>query len=280
MTRTYRSWRPILRAAEAIVRSYPYLITLRQLHYRLVSDPSLGYHNTDKDYDTLSGRTAELRRQDAFPALRDDTRRIERAPFWASPEEALTALAEQYRRDATEGQPNQVWLGGEKSTLLAQLEDWFDPFGLPIVLLRGYTSQTFVDEVVDAVMADGRPAILVYAGDLDPSGEDILRDFTERTDIWGKVDQVAVTEPQINDLGLPVNPGKATDTRGPAFVARHPNLGLVQIEVEAIPPQVLRQLYDEALARWRDRSIYDLVVEDEAAERRQLEELAEHWSEP
>jgi hypothetical protein len=38
-------------------------------------------------------------------------------------------------------------LAGEKATLLAQLAAWFDPLGAPIVLLRGYGSQTYLDNV-------------------------------------------------------------------------------------------------------------------------------------
>jgi hypothetical protein len=66
-------------------------------------------------------------------------------------------------------------LGAEKAILVAQLDTRFDPLGMPIVLLRGYASRTCVDDVAYEVNTDGRPAILIYAADLDPSGEDILR---------------------------------------------------------------------------------------------------------
>jgi hypothetical protein len=90
------------------------------------------------------------------------------------------------------------------------------------------------------VVADGRDAVLVYAGDFDPSGEDILRDFTERCDVWTKVEQIAVLPGQVHGLGLVKNPGKDKDSRAGQFVVRHGEL--VQVEVEAIEPDTLEGL--------------------------------------
>lgn len=121
----------------------------------------------------------------------------------------------------------------------------FADLGPPIVLLRGYGSQTYVDDVAHLARRDGRKAVLIYGGDFDPSGEDILRDFTERCEVWDQVEHIAVRPGQVDELGLVVNPGKASDSRAGAFVARHGEL--VQVEVEAIEPDVLRQLYTAAL---------------------------------
>jgi hypothetical protein len=55
------NWWRILAAARDIVGEYPYLITLRQLHYRLVQTAGLGDRNTLSDYKQLSARTAEGR---------------------------------------------------------------------------------------------------------------------------------------------------------------------------------------------------------------------------
>jgi len=46
-------WAVVIPVAAAIVRSYDTSVTLRQLHYRLVSDPSLGYPNTTTAYKAL-----------------------------------------------------------------------------------------------------------------------------------------------------------------------------------------------------------------------------------
>jgi hypothetical protein len=257
------------------VAGYPYLITLRQLHYRLLSVPGLDYENTEADYNRLSALTAEGRRDGSFPDLRDDTRTIHEPPSWDSPKAAIRWAADVYRRDRTEGQQRCVVLAGEKTTLLAQLDDWFGDLGPPFVLLRGNPSQTYVDQVAARVANDGRPSVLIYAGDLDAKGEDILRDFVKRCPVWDDIVQVAVTENQIGQLGLVVGPGNPKDSTARAFVARHPNLGLAQVEVEAIAPNDLRQLYQDALDAVWDDSAAQRVLDAEDADRRRLVGLAQ-----
>jgi hypothetical protein len=268
---SHRDWAPILREAARIVSGYSYPITLRQLHYRLLMTPRLGYGTAAKDYDYLSSRTAKARRQGQFPALSDETRAIELTPFWASPQDALAQLADEYRRDRTDGQRYLIALGGEKRTMLAQFREWYPDLGLPFIPLSGNASQTLVDQAREFVAQDGREAVLLYVGDLDPSGEEIERDFLKRCPVWKHFTRVAVTEQQIGDLGLPRNPGKPNDPKARPFVERHGSV--FQVEVEAIPPDRLRELYDRSLGQWWDQSAFGRVVADEEGDRRWLRGL-------
>jgi hypothetical protein len=264
-------WEPIIAEAADLVAGYPYAITLRQLHYLLVAGNVGGYRNDESCYKRLSSLTAEARRAGTFPALLDQTRMIDRAAHWASPGAAVRSLAAQYRRDRTEGQDWLVVLGGEKATLLAQLRNWYGALGSPVVLLRGYGSQTYVDDVADLVEADGRPAVLIYAGDLDPSGEDILRDFLDRCPVFDAAEHIAVRPEQLDTFSLAVNPGKQTDSRAAGFVERHGRL--IQVEVEALAPDDLRGLYLDAIDAYWDESTYEEVVAREDAERAILDAL-------
>jgi hypothetical protein len=113
------------RARRRVVGEYSYLITLRQLHYRPVMTTDLGYDNDERCYKRVSALTAEGRRDWSFPTLLDQTRQVDRQPSWTSPRALLVEAVEQFRLDHTEGQEWMVVLGGEKATLLAQLEAWF-----------------------------------------------------------------------------------------------------------------------------------------------------------
>lgn len=263
-------WPAILAHAATIVWSYDTGVTLRQLFYRLVSDQTLA--NTRSDYCQLSARTAEARRAGAFPALMDRTRRIHRYPTFGGPADAREWLAGIYRRDRTEGQEHAVYIAVEKDGLVALLQNWFGDLGVPVVAVRGYASQTYADDIAADVAADGRPAVLLYGGDFDPSGMDIERDAVTRTGCWAHVERVALTPEQIDEHALPPALGKATDTRAGAFVEKYGKL--VQVEIDALPPDVLRSLYADALARFFDTSTYQTVMAREAAERRQLEAAA------
>lgn len=204
--------------------------------------------NTVASYKRLSAVTAAARRAGTFPDLADHGREIARPLAFADADEALRWLRRTYRRDRTAGQPATIYLGVEKDALVSQLATWYDELGLPVIALRGYGSQTIADLVRRDAEHGGRPAVLLYAGDYDPSGEDIERDFLARTACWAHAERVALTEDQVTEFGLPPMPGKATDSRAAAFTAAHGRL--VQVEVDALDPTDLHALFDAAVARW------------------------------
>ena len=160
-------WPTILERAAEIVNSYDTGVTLRQLFYRLVAAQVLP--NAQTVYRRLSARTAEARRAGTFPALVDATRGIVRPRSFDGPEQAREWLASIYRRDRTEGQEQTIYLGVEKQGLVALLQSWYWDMGLPIVALKGYGSQTYLDEIGEDVERQGRPAVMLYAGDFDPN---------------------------------------------------------------------------------------------------------------
>jgi hypothetical protein len=260
-------WGHVLERAAGIVRAYDTGVTLRQLFYRLVSDGTLP--NTLGAYKRLSAVTAEARRRGAFPDLVDRGRTIHRRLSFDGPADARAWLAGVYRRDRTEGQDVSVYVGVEKAGMVEQLRSWFEDRGLPVIALGGYASQSFVDDVVNDVGDQGRPAVLVYAGDFDPSGEDIDRDFEARTGCWAKVIRVALSAEQVERYDLPPQPGKEADARAAGFLRRHGRL--VQVELDALPPDVLRDLYREALDALWDVSAWRAAVERERSDLEQLE---------
>jgi hypothetical protein len=268
---TKRDWGPILATAKAIVESYDTGVTLRQLFYRLVSAEIL--RNSESDYKQLSSRTAEARRDGTFPDLIDASRSITQAKTYASPADALRDLHDTYRRDRTEGQAWGVYLGVEKEALVELLWYWFADMGVPIVATKGYGSQTFVSDVARDVARQNRPCVLLYGGDFDPSGEDIERDFRERTACFAKLERIALTAEQVTRYNLPEQPGKAKDTRAKGFIERHGKL--CQVELDALPPDVLHSLYREALAPYLDLS---KMEESKVREREDRGELWGAWN--
>src|SRR5207245_3760518 len=109
------------------------------------------------------------RRDWLFPELVDQAREIHRSKTFESPEEAREWVARIYCRDRTEGQERQLYIAAEKATMVAQLRQWFGGLGVPIVALRGYASQTYIDEIkkdMDHEEFDNeRSSVVIYAGD-------------------------------------------------------------------------------------------------------------------
>ncbi len=249
-------WPEVIEQAASIVYSYSTSVTLRQLFYRLVSAQVIP--NSQAAYKRLSALTAEARREGGFPALIDRGRKIhQRVPF-RDVADALSTIIGAYRLDRTEGQDVSLYLGVEKAGMVVQLQSWFGGLGVPVLALGGYSSQTYADDVTAHTEGQDRPAVLLYAGDFDPSGEDIDRDFTERTGCWDEVVRVALSARQVRDYRLPVNPGKTTDSRAAGFIERHGSL--MQVELDALDPDTLRSLFTEAIGGYWDTSAYEAML--------------------
>lgn len=263
----------ILARGAEIVGSYDTAVTLRQVFYRLVAAGLLP--NTAPAYKWLSKWSSKVRRTGEFPELVDRTRSIHRYTSWASPDKALYRAWQTYRRDRTEGQEHAIYIGVEKATMVAQLMAWFtEPYGVPVLALGGYASQSYEQAVIQHVTDDGRPAVLLYAGDFDPSGEDIDRDFVERTDCFDEVVRVALLPEHTERFDLPEAMGKDDDSRSRSFEERHGRL--VQVELEALDPDDLRALYQQAFDWFWNPSALEAVMGQERADRQALYDL--YWN--
>lgn len=108
-----------------------------------------------------------------------------------------------------------------------------------------------------------RQPVLLYLGDHDPSGEDMVSDVTKRLDMFGievDVRKIALTRAQVDQYDPPPNPAKMKDPRAAAYVDQH---GTSSWEVDALSPDVL-----DALIRAEIESVCDLD-EMEAIKRRE-----------
>jgi hypothetical protein len=256
----------ILPRAAEIVRSYDTPVTLRQLFYRLVSEELIA--NTSNEYGQLSTRTAKARREGWFPELMDRGRDIVVPAHWSSPAEVLQAAARQYRRPRTEGQEWTIYLGTEKAGLIEQLRLWFgNERGIPILPLGGYHSESFERDIATHDDEHDRPSVLLYAGDLDPSGEDIPRNLREYTD-FDEFHLIALSLEQADAYALPRLPGKPKDSRAAAFKKKYGSL--FQIELDAVEPNELHRLFSEAIEPYWDDDAHQAVLAREAEEREQL----------
>ncbi len=263
------NWGTVIPAAVDIVKSYDTPVTLRQLFYRLVSLELLP--NTRNAYTLLSSRTAELRRRGEFPDLLDNVRDIHAPLSFSGPDDALQFLLQIFRRDRTEGQHWTICLGVEKAGLVQQLTAWFGDRGIPVLSLGGFSSQTYVKRVLQYVEGQGRPAVLLYAGDYDASGLEIERDFVQRTPAFMEVRRVALTLEQIAQYDLPLLAGKKSDSRAARFAEVHG--GLFQVELDALEPPVLHALLEDAVSDYWHEAAYAAVMERERSEYKTLMEV-------
>jgi len=260
------AWPAILERGAEIVDSYSSGVTLRQLFYRLVAEGLIPNNLTA--YKTLSSRTAAARREADFPDLVDNTRQIHRPLFFDDADDARKTMRSWFRLDRQKTQEKQVWVAVEKDTLAGLVSGWLEEWGVPVIVARGYPSQTYVDTIREEVDADGRPTVLIYVGDLDPSGEDIDRDLVERCACFEGVTRVAVLPEHVKRFKLSPAPGKPKDARAAGFIERHGKL--FQVEVEALDPDDLERIIMQAVGEEVDKSAVDEVRELEGEEKAKL----------
>jgi len=80
--------------------------------------------------------------------------------------------------------------------------------------------------------------------------------------------RVAVIPQQIKDWDLPTRPTKQTDSRSKRFSGE-------SVEVDAIPPKILRELVRQAIVRHLDLDEIEKLGIIEMQEREMLENMAE-----
>lgn len=229
------AWQDICQLAAQIVRDREVPSSLRYVFYRLVTQHVL--LNSLSDYTALATNTAKARREGTFPRMVDHNREIYRPGCYESLSDQLKSeCSRMIDRDV--GQPYGIFVAVEKMTVAESVKHWLRPYCIPTIILRGYASQTLIDEVTDDAMeeaeaevsemaadvlgmarTDERPLVLLTIGDFDASGDHLMRLFVERTDCWETVIQVGVTSEQATTLEQA--PAKAKDTRLEGFVRRY-----------------------------------------------------------
>lgn len=116
-----------------------------------------------------------------------------------------------------------------------------------------------------------RQPILLYLGDHDPSGEDMVRDVRDRLEMFGvrgiEVRKLALNMAQVKHYNPPPNPAKVTDSRAAEYIKKH---GASSWEVDALPPNVLAQIIRNALDALVDATEMDKVKAQEALDKEQL----------
>jgi hypothetical protein len=254
-------------------------MTVRQLFYRLVSEGTIA--KTEAEYKgTVCRLTAVMRRAGEIPYgwIAENTRWMRKPRTHSGLDRALIRTDETYRRAVWDAQDSyvEVWL--EKDALAGVLLGVTAPWDVPLMVTRGFPSLSYLHEAAMAIGRQDRTSFLYYFGDYDPSGLDInrvvekgVRDFAPDTDIT--FERAAVTPQQIELLGLPTRPTKATDSRSKNFLGE-------SVEVDSIDPATLRRMVESCIIRHIDHEAHERLLEIEAAERETLMELAKAGGRP
>lgn len=235
--------------------------TLRRVHYLLVSDPAavaLGYRNTQGHYKTLSARTTALRWAGLFPALTDGTRTVHQPVGHVTGAGLAEALAQRFAYERGRHAPAQVLVLAEKRGVVPMLRQRFPD--VHVSAMAGYPSVSHLQGLNHLADTDTRDTVALYVGDFDPSGLDIPRAIAERATFPLRV--LGLTWEQVTERRLPPMPAKGSDSRTAGMAAQYGQA--VQVELDAMPAEVLLDLVGDALAE--EGGLVDASTEARLAE--------------
>ncbi len=249
-------------------------VTVRQLYYRLVARGAIP--NNIRAYKNLGAALTDWRRNHKIDigAFSDRTRgmikedvgwREDNPDTWTKLflEDAITNC-EAYHLARWYNQENKVTVFVEKQALEGPFREVCSRLDVDLAVCRGYPSLSFLKEASDRLDEnDGRRNVVLYFGDLDPSGlnipETVERDLVE---FFGHDDlvfrRVALTENQVREFNLIPAPVKTGDSRSSKFILSH---GTSVYELDAIEPKSLQSMIESSVLEWFDAEVYEESLE-------------------
>ena len=286
------SWRPATwgyfsQVKEAIDDLQDYWpVTLRQVYYRLVAAEVI--ENNRAAYVKLSNTLKPARMDGLVPweAMEDRSRVVLDSAGWTNRNTFIADETDRfldgYRRNLLQSQEHAIELWIEKDALSHVCYDVAFSYCVPVVVARGFSSVSQVDKCRNRIVANKEAGysatVVLYFGDLDPSGWEMLPAMMKTLQVEMRLgDQViprrcALVVDQVEEYDLPHNPEalKWTDTRARKYVDQ---FGELAVELDALPPATLQDVVRQSIERELDLSQFRHEQARESEERDELADL-------
>ena len=258
-------------------------MTIRQVFYQLESSGTV--EKTEGGYRQVQAQVLKMRRDEALPwsFITDNTRWQRKPQSYQDIGEYVDRVSRSYRRDLWQGRGVRIEVWLEKDALADLVVDVTARWDVALMVSRGQSSVTFLHTAAkiaeDAWEHDAAETYIYALYDFDAGGmraankvEHELPTYAPETPIH--FERLAVTEDQIYEWDLPTRPAKRTDPEAAKFAAEY---GSEAVELDAIDPDQLKGLVDQAIESHVDPHAYAVEQAVEAEERRGLRALAGRW---
>jgi hypothetical protein len=208
----------------------------------------------------------------------DETRELERVPMWDDPDDYADTVIRGYRRDYWNQQPARLLVCSEKGTIRGVIAPVLNKYGVGFRVLHGFSSATTTYDI--AQDDDGRPLIILYVGDWDPSGLcmseiDLPNRFVKYDGAHIELKRIALRKEHLADLPSFPAAEKKKDPRYKWFVRRH---GDRCWELDALDPNDLRTMVEAAIREHIEPIAWKRCVAVEKAERESIRSVLGSWA--
>jgi hypothetical protein len=248
-------------------------MTVRQVYYQLVSRQVV--KNTRRQYQAISTILVEARKDGIIPWewIEDRLRRPRAVSMWYDLADFAYTASKTYRRNvwATQERLVEVWL--EKDALSGIFEDVLRPYGVTLNVGHGYDGWDSIHNAAERYLNWNGEVVILYFGDFDPSGEDMLRSLGERLRFFGtnpNILKCALTLEDVETYRLPPDFTKTSDTRRASFVAKY---GDIAVELDALPVNVLQERLRHEVERHMNLDALAKVWTQEAEDRQRIAQV-------
>jgi hypothetical protein len=252
-------------------------VTVRGLYYQAEVNGVPGIGKDDAGYDKIQAQVLKLRRAGRldYDDIADATRWMRKPKTHTGVKAALVNTAKHYRKALWEDTESHVEIWVEKDALAGVIYPITSLYDVPLMVTRGFSSETFCYEAIAAHGGDDRPYHVYYLGDFDRAGQDGANSLEEKLCRFGDeegvgvvFEQIAVTEEQVSNWDLPTREPKRksdADKKWPYDFA---------CELDAISPDQLRDLVEGVINLHLPQDQLEILKVAEASER----ELLTAWA--
>jgi hypothetical protein len=256
-------------------------VTVRQLYYQAEVAGLPGIDKTDAGYGRVMRSVRDLRRGGRldYDHIADATRWMRKPKSYDSVQDAIEATARFYRKNLWTDADTYCEIWCEKDALAGAIYPITSKYDVPLMVTRGFASETFAYESVQAWDSD-KSTCVYYLGDHDRAGHDAARSLEEKLTRFADEDGIevifeliAVTEEQIATLGLPTRSPKRQSSADKAWAHD------AACELDAIPPDTLRDMIEAAINEHLDQTALEVLKVAEDSERQILKAFARQYEE-
>lgn len=257
-----------------------YKLTLRQLYYQLVSRDIIP--NKQNEYAKLSTLLVKGRMGGGvdWNAIEDRLRKP-KLPYWVTGiPGAIEDTIKQYRLNRQRGQKAYVEAWVEKDAISNVLYRISSEYHIRLMVNRGYSSCTAMHDAfarLQRAWKNEQDLYILYLGDHDPSGLDMIRDVEDRLEEFGvypEVRHIAITKSQIEEFNPPPNPTKFSDPRGTGYAQEHGNTCW---EVDALPPEELHMVLENEIKSIIDIDMFEAMKKQEWKDKIELKKIMKKY---
>ena len=244
-------------------------LTLRQIYYQLVGK---GYIENKVSQYTMLSKLLKWGRIEGYIAwedIEDRVRAFHDLTGWGSSDDFIQAhlrtFLRGYTRNLLQSQDKYIEIWIEKDALSSIFTRVANPYTVPVVVCRGFSSVSFLNDFRTRLNRDGRKKVMLYFGDFDPSGVEMLTAMKTTLMEELGVDEiefkrVALLKEDIFAYNLPHSPDalKKTDTRAKKHLETY---GELAVELDALRPDILERKIKDAIEAELDIDAFDNEVE-------------------